>query len=343
MQQIEVQKLNPTTQTLLNNPKTITPNPLAQDSDTKRHLLKTFTVDEKIDWAGSIPFFGVHVIGILAIFTGISWPAIAMCLFMYYARMFAITGIYHRYFSHRTYKTSRFLFQFVMAFWGTSCGQQGPLWWAAHHRHHHKFSDMPEDIHSPGLRGFWWAHWGWLICKRYADTNEEAVKDLAKYPELKFINKYHGLAPFILATLIFFFGSFLQRVAPGLHTNGLQMISWGFFTSTTLLYHGTFTINSLSHLFGTKRFETGDRSKEQLHPVHHYDGGRVAQQPPRLTFSRNRRESIEWEIDMFTTLRPEGFLLVQKLMVGDIKVHPQARSYLEAQGVKRVVEVVRPA
>jgi stearoyl-CoA desaturase (Delta-9 desaturase) len=264
MQQIEVQELNPT-QTLLTpkpvkNPST---QPSTEDSDTKKHLLRTFTVDEKIDWAGSIPFFSVHVIGILAIFTGISWPAIAMCLFMYYARMFAITGIYHRYFSHRTYKTSRF-FQFIMAVWGTSCAQQGPLWWAAHHRHHHKFSDMPEDIHSPGLRGFWWAHWGWLICKRYSDTNEEAVKDLTKYPELKFINKYHHLAPFALATLIFFFGAFLGRVAPGLHTNGLQMISWGFFTSTTLLYHGTFTINSLSHVFGKKRFETGDDSKNNF-------------------------------------------------------------------------------
>src|SRR5580692_11242889 len=138
MQQIDVQELNLNpTQTLLTPKPTLNPTP--KDSETQKRLLRTFTVDEKIDWAGSIPFFSVHVIGILAIFTGISWPAIAMCLFMYYARMFAITGIYHRYFSHRTYKTSRF-FQFIMAWWGASCAQQGPLWWAADHRHHHKFS-----------------------------------------------------------------------------------------------------------------------------------------------------------------------------------------------------------
>ncbi len=266
MQQIDAQKLNPTQTLLTPNPtnnQEPTPDPYTKVSETQRRLLRTFTVDEKIDWFGSIPFFGVHVVGILAFLTGISWAAIAMCLFMYYARMFAITGIYHRYFSHRSYKTSRF-FQFIMALWGTSCGQQGPLWWAAHHRHHHKYSDTAEDIHSPKLRGLWWAHWGWVICKRYSATNEEAVKDLTKYPELKFLNKYHGLAPFVLATLIFFFGSFLQQVAPQLHTNGMQMLCWGFFTSTTLLYHGTFTINSLSHVIGKKRFDTGDESKNSF-------------------------------------------------------------------------------
>ncbi|HVZ80187.1 MAG TPA: acyl-CoA desaturase [bacterium] len=241
----------------------LTPVQTAPITDYHRNFLRTFTKEEKIDWGGSIPFFGVHVVGLLAWLTGISWAAVAMCFFMYYFRMFAITGIYHRYFSHRSYKTSRW-FQFVMALWGTSCGQQGPLWWAAHHRHHHKYSDTPEDIHSPGLRGFWWSHWGWILCKRYAPTNEEAVKDLVKYPELKFINKHHGIAPFVLATLIFFFGAFLEHAAPGLHTNGMQMLAWGFFTSTTLLYHGTFTINSLSHVFGKKRFETGDDSKNNF-------------------------------------------------------------------------------
>src|ERR1035438_4871666 len=127
MQPIDVQP-NPTfnpTQPLTQT-RIPTPVPQAAEPDTRRPLLRTFTRDEQLDWKGSLAFFGVHVIGIMAIFTGFSWPAIAMCLFMYYSRMFAITGIYHRYFSHRTYKTSRF-FQFVMAFWGTSCGQQGPL------------------------------------------------------------------------------------------------------------------------------------------------------------------------------------------------------------------------
>src|SRR6185369_7303472 len=184
------------------------------------------TRNEQIDWAESIAFFAVHLMGIGAIFTGVSWAALAMCFFMYYARMFAITGVYHRYFSHRSYKTSR-VFQFLLGVWGTACGQKGPLWWAAHHRHHHKFSDTEQDIHSPGLRGLWWAHVGWILCEKYKNTNEDAVKDLVKFPELKWLNRHHAVAPVALAVMIFFFGVFLQHTAPGLHTNGIQMLSWG--------------------------------------------------------------------------------------------------------------------
>ncbi len=298
--------------------------------DTKR-LLRTFTRDEQIDWIGTIPFALVHLVGILAIFTGISWAAVGMCLFMYYARMFAITGAYHRYFSHRTYKTSRF-FQFVLAWWGASCAQQGPLWWAAHHRHHHKFSDTEQDIHSAKLRGLWWSHVGWIICKRYADTNEEAVKDLTKYPELRWINKNHGLPPFILAVAIFFFGVLLEHVAPGLHTNGLQMLAWGFFTSTTILYHGTFCINSLAHLIGKRRFDTGEESKNSLilslitmgegwHNNHH-----------RYPYSE--RQGIYWyEIDMsHYILRIFSWFG----LVWDIKLHPE-EIYEEARGIKKEV------
>lgn len=292
-----------------------------------------FAVDERLDWGGSIAFFGVHVVGILAIFTGISWAAIGMCLFMYYSRMFAITGAYHRYFSHRTYKTSRF-FQFVLAFWGASCGQQGPLWWAAHHRHHHKFSDTEQDIHSAKLRGLWWSHVGWILCKRYAPTNEEAVKDLAKYPELRWINKYHGVPPFILAASIFFFGVFLQHAAPGLHTDGIQMLCWGFFTSTTFLYHGTFCINSLAHLIGKKRFDTGEESKNSLilsiitmgegwHNNHH-----------RYPYSE-RQGIYWWEVDMsHYVLRVFSWFG----LVWDIKLHPE-EIYREAATGKKEAAV----
>ena len=274
--------------------------------------------NEKLDWGGSLPFFGVHLIGVLAIFTGISWIALAMCVFMYYSRMFAITGAYHRYFSHRTYKTSRF-FQFILAFWGASCGQQGPLWWAAHHRHHHKFSDTDHDIHSAKLRGLWWSHVGWILCKRYSATNEEAVKDLAQYPELRWINKHHGVPPFILGASLFFLGVYLQHAAPGLHTDGIQMLCWGFFTSTTLLYHGTFCINSLAHLIGRKRFDTGDESKNSLilslvtlgegwHNNHH-------------RFPYCERQGIYWwEIDVsHYVLRVFSWFG----LVWDLKLHPE--------------------
>jgi stearoyl-CoA desaturase (delta-9 desaturase) len=219
--------------------------------------------DEKINWVGSAGFLLVHVAGLLAFLTGVSWAAIAMCFFMYALRMFAVTGGYHRYFSHRSYKTSRW-FQFVLAFLACSSGQKGVLWWAAHHRHHHKYSDTPEDIHSPILRGFWWAHVGWVLCKKYNPTREENVKDLLIYPELRWLNRNDGIAPFTLAAAIFGFGELLRIYAPGLHTNGLQMIAWGFFTSTVLLYHGTFFINSLTHMIGRQRFKTEDYSKNSF-------------------------------------------------------------------------------
>ena len=296
-------------------------------------IKRNATRNEQIDWTESIAFFAVHLAGVLAVFTGISWAAILMCLFMYYVRMFAITGVYHRYFSHRSYKTSRF-FQFVIGLLGTSCGQKGPLWWAAHHRHHHKYSDTEQDIHSPGLRGLWWAHVGWILCEKYKDTNEEAVKDLVKYPELKWLNKYHMVAPALLAAGIFFFGVFLEHAAPALHTNGLQMISWGFFTSTTLLYHGTFSINSLTHLIGKKRFETGEQSKnsfilslvtmgEGWHNNHH-----------RYPYSE-RQGIYWWEVDMsHYVLR----VLSWFGLVWDIKTHPQ-EIYAEAKGASKTPAV----
>lgn len=219
--------------------------------------------DEKIDWKGSTAFLLVHLAGLLAFLTGFSLPALVLCAFMFITRMLAVTGGYHRYFSHRSYKTSRW-FQFVLAFWAMTSGQKGVLWWAAHHRHHHKYSDTKDDIHSPILRGFWWAHMGWVLCKKYLPTREENVRDLAKYPELRWLNRHHGIPPFLLAAAIFLCGVFLGHRYPELHTNGLQMIMWGFFTSTVLLYHGTFLINSLTHMVGKQRFRTNDYSKNSF-------------------------------------------------------------------------------
>ncbi len=102
-------------------------------------------------------FIVIHLACFLAFWTGVSTAAVAVCLIFYFVRMFAITAGYHRYFSHRSYKTSR-TFQFILAFLGAASAQKGPLWWASNHRHHHKHSDTEEDFHSPGLHGIWWAH-----------------------------------------------------------------------------------------------------------------------------------------------------------------------------------------
>lgn len=216
--------------------------------------------DERPDWIGSLAFIGVHVACLLVFYVGFSWAALGMMVVTYVARMFGITGGFHRYFSHRTYKTSR-VFQFLLGWLGTSAAQQGPLWWAAHHRHHHRFSDKEEDIHSPIQKGFWWSHVGWVICKKYEKTDIKSIPDFAKFPELRFLNNYHIIPPIVLALAVYGVGYLCEKYFPGLHTNGLQMLVWGFFISTTLLYHWTFGINSIAHVFGKRRFETTDHSR----------------------------------------------------------------------------------
>ncbi len=217
--------------------------------------------DEKVDWLGSWGFMAVHaaaVAGVLLV--GISWVAALFCLATYYGRVFGVTGGYHRYFSHRSYRTTRW-FQFVMGWIGCSAAQMGSLWWAAHHRHHHRHTDTESDIHSPGPKGFLFAHCGWILCRKYVRTNMKAIPDFARFPELVFMNRFHLLPPVILAGSMLVLGWALGRWAPGLGTNGPQMLVWGFFVSTVALYHAKFSINSLAHVFGRRRFRTKDDSK----------------------------------------------------------------------------------
>ena len=223
--------------------------------------------DEKMDWISSIPFLLVHVACFGALLTGVSWSALAVCAGLYFARMSALTVGYHRYFSHRSFKTSR-AFQFLLALAATTCAQKGPLWWAAHHRHHHRASDRVEDIHSPAQRGFWWSHLGWILCRKYNETRLDLIRDFARYPELRWLDRYHLVPPIVVAVALFLLG-------------GWGMLVVGFFWSTVLLWHGTFTINSLSHVFGRRRYKTTDTSRnnallalltcgEGWHNNHHY-------------------------------------------------------------------------
>lgn len=208
-------------------------------------------------------FWAIHLGCIGVLWVGFSWTAVAVCLALYVIRMFTITGVYHRYFSHRSYQTSRW-FQFVLAFLGTTSAQKGPIWWASHHRHHHQHSDTEEDIHPPRLYGLWWAHVGWVLSTQFIDTRSELVKDLMKFPELRLLDRLHFAPPLMLAGALIGLGSLLQTYYPELGTSAGQLFVWGFCVSTTLLYHGTFCINSLAHLIGKPRFETGDDSKNSF-------------------------------------------------------------------------------
>src|SRR5262249_44178041 len=156
---------------------------------------------------------------------------------LYAIRVVGITAGLHRYFSHKTFKTSRW-FQFVLALVATASTQKGPLWWAANHRHHHANSDTEDDVHSP-RKGFWWSHVGWFLCGRFAKTEYRLIPDLMQFPELRFLNDYHVGPPVLLAASTYALGAWLGATAPALHTSGPQMLIWGFFVSTVLLYHGT--------------------------------------------------------------------------------------------------------
>lgn len=219
-------------------------------------------VTERIDWPRSLPFLLIHAACFGVLWTGASAAAIVVCVLLYLVRMFGITAGYHRYFSHRSFRTSR-VFQFVLGWLGAMATQKGPLWWAANHRHHHATSDSEEDAHSP-RHGFWWSHVGWFLCNKFHETNYRLIPDLARFRELRFLNKAYVLPPVTLAMGVSALGWVLRRWFPGLHTSPLQMVVWGYFISTVLLYHGTFLVNSLAHVIGRQRFATKDDSKNSL-------------------------------------------------------------------------------
>jgi stearoyl-CoA desaturase (delta-9 desaturase) len=224
--------------------------------------------NKTVNWKGSIPFFTIHALAIAGIvWLGWSWWGLLLALALYVVRMFGVTAGYHRYFSHRTFKTSR-AGQLALAVLAMSSAQKGVLWWASHHRVHHKHSDQPGDVHSVLLDGFWWSHVGWILSKEHEATDLARVRDLAKYPELVWLDKHYLVPPVALGVGLFLAG-------------GWWALLWGLFVSTVLLWHGTFTINSLTHVFGRARYKTTDNSKnnfwlalitlgEGWHNNHHY-------------------------------------------------------------------------
>lgn len=254
------------------------------------------SASHRIDWARLAPFIAIHL-GCLGVFwVGWSPLAVLTAVGLYVVRMLAVTGFNHRYFSHRSFKTSRGV-QFVFALIGASAVQRGPLWWAAHHRHHHSNSDQAGDSHSPHQDGFLWSHMGWFMSRKNFPTKIHLVPDLMKYPELRFLDRFDALVPVLLAMLLYAAGVTIGRYAPTLGVTGGQLLIWGFCISTVTLYHATFTINSLAHRLGTRRYATRDESRNNLglailtfgegwHNNHHHYPGSV------------RQGFFWWEVDL---------------------------------------------
>ena len=230
-----------------------------------------------------IAFAPLHAACLLLLWTPFKWSYLVWLAITYGVRMFAITAGYHRYFSHRSFTLNR-LAQFLLAFLAQTSTQMGVLWWAAHHRTHHRYSDTDEDIHSPVRRSLWWSHMGWLLDGESRRYDSRIMQDFERFPELRLLNKYHRVPAILFGVAVFAVG-------------GYPVFLWGFVVSTVLLWHGTFTINSLSHVWGSQPYETRDQSRNNLflalitlgegwHNNHHQ-------------FMYSARQGLRWwEIDM---------------------------------------------
>ena len=218
-----------------------------QESGLTRPREQTPHIQGASGWLGVGAFLFMHVACLAVFFTSTNVTALVLCGACYLLQMVGITAGYHRYFSHRSYKTSR-IFQFMLAWLGCSAAQRGPLWWAARHRHHHRTSDTPEDLHSPVTHTLWQSHIGWVLSSASNETDGQMVKDLSRYPELRWLERNHWLPPLTLAGLCFLIG-------------GWSGLVWGFFVSNVLSHHATFTVNSLCHLWGRRRYATADASR----------------------------------------------------------------------------------
>jgi stearoyl-CoA desaturase (delta-9 desaturase) len=235
----------------------------------------------KINWGNSLPILLVHLAPLLVFVTGVHWYDWVVLVVLYFVRMFFLTGGYHRYFSHRSFQVGR-LTQFILAFGGATAAQRGPLWWAGVHRRHHAESDTFADTHSP-IRGFWWSHMVWFMSATFHEVDHERIRDLEKYPELRWLDRFWVVPPTMLAVGCWVFG-------------GASTLIIGFFLSTVILYHGVFAVNSLSHLVGWRRFATADASRNSF-ILALFTGGEGFHNNHHHLQSSARQGFYWWEID----------------------------------------------
>lgn len=203
----------------------------------------------------------VHLACLGVFFVPVTPALVITAIVLYFVRVFSWEAGSHRYFSHRSYKTSR-AFQFVLALMAAFAGQRGVIWWAVHHRAHHRYSDRdPLDQHSPVLHSLWHAHFGWMLNQQALDTDLDAARDLAKFPELVWINKYHYLFPLSLLIATFAVGQYTAFF--GRTGLGASALVWTFFLSMVLSQQAAFSLNTAMHgirpgWLNRRRYETDD-------------------------------------------------------------------------------------
>ena len=260
------------------------------------------TAAERYARTAMFGMIGAHVACLAAFKTGVSTVAASVAIIAYVLRAFGVTAGFHRLLAHASFRTSRAV-QFLLALLGSLAIQGGPLWWVSHHRDHHRYSDKPEDLHSPQQRGFWYSHMGWMWDKECFEQTATNVKELHRFPELKALQRYYPLVILLQAAFFYLLGVVIAALFPESGTSGAQMLVWGFFISTVALWHATFMVNSVCHVWGKRPYDAGDRSTnnwfvalltlgEGWHNNHH-------------KFGYSARHGLEWwQVDLtYLTLR----------------------------------------
>ena len=263
-------------------------------------------------------FWLVQASAVLVFAVPFRWAFVALWAASHFLRAVGLTLAFHRYFAHRAFKMNRAA-RFVWAFIGTAAMQKGPLWWAGHHVNHHKYADREGDPHSPMVSGIYYAHIGWFLHDTKHDRIEASnpvLRDFGRVPEIAWLERWYFIPPLALAAAMFLIG-------------GLPWLVWGFCLPTMTLAHATFAINTVNHLWGSRRFETVDESRnnpvtaifavgEGWHNNHH-------------RYQRAARNGFYWwEVDVtWYVIRTMASLG----LVWDVQPVPE-RIYREAQTIK---------
>ena len=209
------------------------------------------TITPKLKWKWDI-ILGIAAIHLGALFgpATFSWPAFWLFVVLQWLTgALGITLCFHRLLTHRSFRIPKWL-EYVLTLCGSLALQGGSLKWVATHRVHHAFSDRPQDPHSP-TRGFWWAHMFWLFAYDEVLDNSTAywryVPELARDPIHRFLHKTHVLQTVLLGLLLFAWG-------------GWSFLVWGLFVRTAFMYHCTWLVNSASHIWGYRTYQTNEGS-----------------------------------------------------------------------------------
>ncbi len=264
-------------------------------------------------------FWLVQVSALLIFFVSpFRWPLVALWAVSHFLRALGLTLIFHRYLAHRAFKMNRAA-RFVWTLIGTASMQKGPLWWAGHHVNHHRFADRDGDPHSPMVSGVYYAHIGWFLNDTKHDRLEPTnpvMRDFGNVPELAWLEKYFFVPPAALAVAMYAIG-------------GLPWLAWGFCLPTMTLAHATFCINTVNHLFGSRRFDTFDESRNNVFTAFFAVGEGWHNNHHR--YQRAARNGFYWwEFD------PTWYVIRTMQMVGlvwDVQAVPK-RVYEEAKVVK---------